>query len=171
MKFFSIGRIVGHHGLNGDVKIKPLTDNPDIFFDLTYLLLAKKGEVKRSYKLNDLFFQNKFIVACLDQVDHISKTIDLKGLDVVVPENYLPEADPDEVYWYKLQGATVFDEHGSKIGVLDDYIECGASDVFRIDCGENKFYLISNNPEHVVKIDEVNKVVYINSSGLVSEDI
>lgn len=171
MRFFSIGRIVGHHGLHGDVKIKPITDNPDIFFDLTYLLLAEKGEVRRSFKLNNIYFQNKFIIASLEQVSHIDEIGDLKGLDVVVPENYLPEENPDEVYWYKIKGAAVFDENGRKIGILYDYIESGASDVFRIACGESKYYLISNNPEHIIKIDDVNKSVYINSNGLVSEDI
>lgn len=171
MNFFSIGKVLGHHGLEGDVKIKALTENPDLYDELTHLVLSKDDEIKRSLRIRDIKYYNKYIIVQLESIESIEDVKFLKGMDVVVPENYLPETDPDEVYWYKIKNSEVIDEYGNNVGILCDYFETGAFDIFRILKDDGNYSLISNNPDHVKEIDVKEKVIYINSAGLVSEEI
>ncbi|TYB34183.1 MAG: 16S rRNA processing protein RimM [Flexistipes sinusarabici] len=171
MKFFRIGRVAGHHGLDGEIKVRPITDNIDLYNSLSHIMLSADGEVKKSYKIESFFLQNKFFIITLEGLNDIEEAKALKGMEVVVPETFLPGAQSDEIYWYKIKGSSVFDENGRDIGVLYDYIESGGTDVFEIKGHDGILYLISNNPDHIKKIDEKRKSIHINSDGLVSEEV
>lgn len=171
MNFFRIGKVVGHHGLDGNIKIRPITDNIEIYNDLSHVMLSLNGEIKKSYKIESLHFQNKLFIVNLDGLEDIDEVKSLKGMDVVVPEKFLPGAPSDEIYWYKIKGSNVYDENNNDIGTLYDYIESGGTDVFEIKGHDGILYLISNNPDHIRKIDEDSKAIHINSDGLVSEEV
>ncbi len=93
-----------------------------------------------------------------------------KGMDVVVPEDALPEAEEGSIYWSDLVGCPVFDKIGVEVGTLDDYMEAGGTEVFRIKC-EDGYYLISNNIDHVLEINVKDKKLVVDRVGLVSEEI
>jgi 16S rRNA processing protein RimM len=90
-------------------------------------------------------------------------------MDVVIPENMLPELD-DEIYWSQLEGSPVLDINGDRIGELVDYMEGGSTEIFRIKCDDG-YYLVSNNKDHVLKIDVKEKKLIVAREGLISEDL
>lgn len=171
MEFIRIGKIVDTHGMNGDIKILPMTDNPEFFDVLTFLMLANEGKVIQSLDVTSIKDHKEYLICSSKQLTHIDEAESVKGLDVVVPENLLPEPADDEVYWRDIEGAVVVDESGGKIGELKGYIESGSSDVFEIESSDGTQYLISNNPSHVIEINTSEKIVKINKEGLVSDDI
>ncbi|AEI15592.1 Ribosome maturation factor rimM [Flexistipes sinusarabici DSM 4947] len=171
MKFFRIGRVAGHHGLDGEIKVRPITDNINIYNNLSHIMLSVDGEVRKSYKIESFFLQNKFLIFTLEGLEDIEEAKALKGMEIVVPETFLPGASSGEIYWYKIKGSSVFDENGRDIGILYDYIESGGTDVFEIKGHDGILYLISNNPDHIKKIDAEKKSIFINSDGLVSEEV
>jgi len=70
VKFLEVGKITGIHGLQGAMKVSPLTDNPARFKELEFVFIEKNGvmekhyteEVKFSGKNAVIRFQD--IVAC-----------------------------------------------------------------------------------------------------------
>lgn len=171
MEFIRIGKIVDTHGMSGDLKILPMTDNPEFFEVLTFLMLANEGTVVQSLDVTGIKPHKEYLICSSKQLNHIDDAESVKGLDIVVPENLLPEPASDEVYWRDIEGALVVDETGAQFGVLKDYIESGSSDVFQIESDNGERYLISNNPSHVLEINDSEKIVKINREGLVSDDI
>lgn len=171
MKFVSIGRVAGSYGLEGCIKVKPNTDNPWLFEEMEYLLLTKNGELKRSLKIEDVNVHNNVLIFKLSGISGDKQADSLKGMDVSVTEDSLPELPDDEVYLYQILGLPVYNESGNKVGVLVDLMETGASDVFRIELMQGGYALISNNKDHVLEINTDENKIIISESGLVYEDI
>ena len=171
MKFFRIGKVVDSHGMDGEIKVLPITDNPEIFDEIDFMMLSKNGNVVKSYKLEYLSYRTQYFLCKLMEINSLDKAKEIKGLDIVIPENMLPETQSGEVYWKDIEGSKVFDSENNEIGILQDYMETGGSDIFNIVDNAGKEYLISNNPEHVLEINEKEKKIIINKDGLVSDEL
>lgn len=171
MHFISVGKVVGSFGLNGEIKVKPITDHPEIYEDMEYLLLTQENELKRSFNIENLKFQSGHFIFKVKSIDTEMDANKLKGLSVSVTEDMLPENEDDEVYWFEIEGCPVFNEDNIEIGKLDDVLECGSNDVFRIALNNGKYALISNNKNHVLEINTKDKKVIISEQGLVDEEV
>jgi 16S rRNA processing protein RimM len=170
MIFLRIGKIVDNHGINGEIKVLPITDNPELFNNMDLFMLSKNGEIVKSVRLEYLTELNQYLLCKLHSVDSIEEAKKIKGLDIVIPENMLPKAEQNEVYWKDIKGSEVLDKSENIIGTLEDYIETGGTDIFKIKDSSGNEYMISNNPVHVLKIDEKEKKIIINKDGLVPDD-
>lgn len=170
MDFVRVGFITGSHGLDGMLKVAPNTDNPQVYADMQYLMTASNGKIKGSYEIEFMQQHGNAILVQLKGIETKVQADPLKGLDIVIPAHQLPETEGDDIYWHKIDNSEVVDTDGNYIGRLTDYMETGASDVFIITEGD-KTWMISNNENHVLKIDQANKRIIIDRQGLVSEEI
>jgi len=170
MKFITIAKISGSHGLDGTFKVLLKTEYPEIFDYLDFLMLSDGKEIAASLAIEDVREQAKCLLIKCEGIDDRTASDKFKGCEIVVPEDVLPQADDDEVYWSSIVGSKVYDEADELVGTLEDYMETGGGDVFIIRDGKKEF-LISNNDEHVLDIDAENKKITVNRQGLVSEDL
>jgi len=171
MKFIRIGFIKGTHGLSGEFKVAMSTENIKLLETLEYFMLGKDRKVIFSSKIEYVEPMNDLFLVKLENINDVDTAKKYKGYEILIPMTLLPEEDDDEVYWFKIEGADVFDQDDVKVGILVDYIESGAADIFRIKGLDDKYYLISNNKDHVLSIDVRNKRVVVNTQGLVDEDL
>lgn len=173
MNFVRVGYISGTFGLDGAVRVKPITENPEIFYNMEFLLLSKIYSLVpvKSLKIDDIREHKNYFVVELSSINKIKEAENLKGFSVVIPEYMLPEENEDEIYWYKINGACVNNLQNDKIGILCDYMETGSKDVFRIKLNNGGYALVSNNKDHVLNIDTKNKIVTVNEEGLVFENL
>ena len=170
MKFIKIGKLVNTHGLNGNLVMQVTTESPGILEDMQYLLLSRNGEVKASLELIYMSEYKGMLLVCFAGVEDVDSAMKYKGMDVVLPEDMLPEPEDGSIYWHQLEGCQVFDTEGNYVGVLIDYMEAGSSEVFRIK-GEKNTWLISNNKNHVTEINVKDKKLIIAGEGLISENV
>ena len=73
-------------------------------------------------RLSGLEYMQEFkgnVLVALVGVEDIDTAKKYKGMDVVVPEDMLPELE-GEIYWHELEGAPVFDKAGEMVGTLVD---------------------------------------------------
>ncbi|MEF3255644.1 MAG: ribosome maturation factor RimM [Deferribacterales bacterium] len=171
MRFFRIGTVKGNHGLDGELKLVATTDNIALFDELEYLILGKNHQMIFSSQIEYIEPQNNYMIVKVKDIKDMDSAAKYKGFEVLIPESMLPDEEDDEVYWYKIDGSKVVDECGNEIGVLCDYIESGAADVFRIRKINGGYYLISNNKDHVLSINPEEKIIIVLKEGLVDEDI
>ena len=120
MNFVRVGYISGTFGLDGAVRVKPITENPDIFYNMEFLLLSKIDSLVpvKSLKIDDIREHKNYFVVELSSINEIKEAENLKGFSVVIPEYMLPEENEDEIYWYKINGACVNNLQNDKIGIL-----------------------------------------------------
>ena len=111
-----IGKIVAPHGVRGDIRILPLTDKPEQFLDLEYLLLpnGKQLTVKHAR------FHKNMVLVKAEEVSNMNEAELLRNMDVSVYFEDLPALEEGEYYVADMVGMDVVDETGKKIGTFKD---------------------------------------------------
>lgn len=124
-----VGVITTTHGVRGEVKVYPTTDEAERFLDLEYVLLDTGKELRRLTIQNVKFFNNLAILK-FEGIDNINDIALYKGRDLWIPREEGQELGEDEYYIADLLGMNVFLEDGSLFGTLKDVMETGANDVY-----------------------------------------
>ena len=153
MEKIIIGKLGKVRGLNGDLKIIPLTDFEGRFDDLTEIFV---GDNLRQ----------------IEHVGHIGEEIfvKFKGIDdresakvltnkiLTVPRSQAAPLDEGEFYTFDIIGCEVFVGE-KKIGIVTEVLKTGSNDVFQVQ-GDEEF-LIPALKSVVKKIDIANKLIVV----------
>ena len=94
-QFLQVGVISSTHGLRGEVKVFPTTDDAERFLDIEYVLLDTGKELRRLNIQNVKFFKNLAILK-FEGVDNINDIEMYKGLDLWIPREEAQELGEDE---------------------------------------------------------------------------
>ncbi len=124
-----VGVITTTHGVRGEVKVYPTTDDAQRFLDLEYVLLDTGKELRRLTIQNVKFYKNLAILK-FEGIDNINDIELYKGRDLWIPREEGQELGEDEYYIADLLGMEVLLEDGSPFGTLKDVMETGANDVY-----------------------------------------
>ncbi|MBQ0000516.1 MAG: 16S rRNA processing protein RimM [Clostridiales bacterium] len=136
-----VGVITTTHGVRGEVKVFPTTNDAERFLDLDYVLLDTGRELRRLDIENVKFFKNLAILK-FEGVDNINDIEMYKGRDLWIPREEGQELGEDEYYIADLIGMKVLLEDGSVFGVLKDVMETGANDVYIVKTNDGKEVLL-----------------------------
>lgn len=131
-RLFTVGAVAGAHGIKGDMKIFPMTDDIDKFKTLDSILLSDKKGI-REYKIEKVWYHKKFVMLKLEGIDNMDAVLALKGAEVKVTEAFAVPLLEGEYYWRDLLGMAVSTEDGEYLGELTDILETGANDVYEVD--------------------------------------
>lgn len=147
-----VGVITTTHGVRGEVKVYPTTDEPERFLDLEYVLLDTGKELRRLDIKNVRFFKN-LVILKFDGIDNINDIEKYKGRDLWIPREEAQELDEDEYYIADLLGMKVLLEDGSEFGTLKNVMETGANDVYIVDSVEHGEVLLPAIKESILDVD------------------
>ena len=153
-----VGKIGKARGLDGTLKIIPLTDFEGRFDNLTEIEVGEKMfQVEKVQHIGGEIFI-KF-----ENVDsrEMAKTLTNKFL--TVPRKNAAPLDDGEFYTFDIIGCEVFD--GDKnFGKVQNVLKTGSNDVFQV-LGETEI-LIPALKSVIKKIDVANKKILVDSSKL-----
>ena len=147
-----VGVITTTHGVRGEVKVFPTTDDAERFLVLEYVLLDTGRELRRLDIKNVRFFKN-LVILKFDGIDNINDIEKYKGKDLWIPREEAQELGEDEYYIADLQGLNVVLEDGTEFGTLRDVMETGANDVYIIDSNEHGEVLLPAIKECILDVD------------------
>lgn len=162
---FRVGVITNTHGLRGEVKVFPTTEDPERFRDLKEVLLDTGKEWLELEVSSVRFFKNLVIVK-FKEFNSINEIEQYKGKDLYVSrENAIP-LEEGEYYLADIIGAAVVTEDGAVFGELKDVLETGANLVYVV-LHEGKEVLLPVIPDCVKNVDvEQRKVTVHIMKGL-----
>ena len=162
-----VGVITTTHGVRGEVKVFPTTDDAERFLDIEYVLLDTGKELRRLNIQNVKFFKNLAILK-FEGVDNINDIEMYKGRDLWIPREEAQELGEDEYYVADLIGMDVLLENVEKFGVLRDVMETGANDVYIVDRVDGEEILLPAIHDCVLDVDvEKNTMTVHLMKGLV----
>ena len=147
-----VGVISSTHGVRGEVKVYPTTDDVNRFKDLKNVLLDV-GRERMELEIQGVkFFKNMVILKFkgYDSIDDIEK---YKGKDLLITRDQAVELGPDENFIVDLIGLRVVTEDGKDFGILTDVIKTGANDVYEVKTTEGKEVLLPAIRECVLNVD------------------
>lgn len=166
---FKVGIITTTHGIRGEVKVFPTTDDSRRFKRLKDVLLDTGKEELRLEIEGVKFFKNLVILKFqgLDSINDVEK---FKGCGLYVPRANAVRLRRNEYFVADLIGVEGFLEDGSRFGVLKDVLETGANDVYIFDTERYGEVLVPAIKDCILAVDvEAGKMRLHLLPGLVDE--
>ncbi len=128
-----VGRIVDAYGLKGQVKVRSFTERPESLLDYPDWILSGAGFHSTCYHVSNAQFDGRFVIASLIDVTDRNQALDLKGADIGIRKDALPQLAEGEFYWLDLIGMKVVNMRGEQLGVVTQLLETGANDVLIVE--------------------------------------
>jgi len=146
-----VGHVAGAHGIRGDVLIKSYTDVPEDIGSYGPL------RTQRDATLNILSCRasSKGVVARLKGVTSRNAAEALKGSELYIPRDRLPETDDEEWYIADLIGLAVRDPGGTAIGSVVTVHDFGAGELVEIKLDDRPQTVLVPFTEEVVPVVQV----------------
>lgn len=147
-----VGIISSTHGIRGEVKVFPTTDDPQRFKKIQSILLDS-GKEKRNLKIQSVKFFKQFVILKFEEIDDINDVEKYKGSGLYVTRDQAVELKKDEYFIADLIGLTVIAEEEKLEGTLKDVMETGANDVYVIELTDGRELLLPAIKECVLSVD------------------
>ena len=159
--FFRVGVIANTHGIRGEVKIFPTTDDVKRF-DYLKEAYIDAGKEKIKVEVSDVRYFKNLVIVKFKGIDNINDIERYKGKDLLVTrENALP-LEEGEYYLADIIGANVYTEDGILFGSLEDVIETGANLVYSVQHeGKEVLLPVIDDCVKEVNVEEKKVIVHI----------
>lgn len=149
-QFLDSGKIVGTHGIKGEVRIEPWCDSPEFLCAFKKLYLDEKGQTFIEVKSRP---HKNITLAKIKGVDTIEAAEKLRGKIIYINRDDIT-LDEGVNFVQDLIGIEVKDaENGTVYGKITDVLRTGANDVYEITDSNNKKYLAPVIDEVVAEIN------------------
>lgn len=150
-----MGVITDTHGLKGEVKVYPTTEDPDRFLDLKDVLLGDDEGPKPlvNVTVQGVRFSKDRVIVKFKEFDNINQVEPFKKQNLYVTrENAIP-LEEGEYYVKDLIGLSVISDEGEVLGTLKDVLETGANDVYVVKRQSQKDLLLPKIDDCVLSVD------------------
>lgn len=147
-----VGAITSTHGIAGEVKVFPTTDDPKRFKKLKSVLLDTGRGMKELQITQVKFFKNMVILKFRDH-DKIEDVMAYKGKNLYVTRENAVKLKKDEYFIADLIGMQVYDEEDNCLGELTDVMQTGANDVYVVEMTDGKEVLIPAIGQCILDVD------------------
>jgi len=129
-----VGTIVTTHGLKGEVKVYPTTDEPERFYDLKKVWLDRSGKMENMIRLEveNVRFSKNLALVKFKEYDSIDDVMAIRKGELYVDRaDAIPLAE-GEYFVGDIIGCRVLDENDAELGTVKEFIETGAHDVMLV---------------------------------------
>lgn len=163
-----VGVITQTHGIHGEVKVFPTTDDVNRFKKLKEVILETEKE-RLTMEIEGVKFFKQFVILKFKNFDSINDMEKYKRAKLLVPREKAVKLKKDEYFIADLIGMRVITEDGTLFGNLKNVLETGANDVYVVETAEEKEVLLPAIKECVLKIDMEESVITVHiMDGLLS---
>lgn len=171
-QFFQVGIITSAHGVRGEVKVYPTTDDVRRFRRLKDVIikrpsasgdgLSSRGAASASLpemaggeilEIEGVKFFKQFAILKFKGIDTMEAAEKYRKCSLMVPRSSAVRLSRDEYFIADLIGLTVLDEENAEIGTLYDVIETGANDVYAVRLHSGKEFLLPAIKQCILDVD------------------
>ena len=134
-RFLAIGRVVGIHGVRGELKVEILTDDPHRFGLLQQVLVGLEDQEPVPWILEGYRLHKGHALLKLQGCDDRTAAEMLRGYYIQVHfEDALP-LEEDEYFEHQIVGLQVWTAAGELLGEVAEILYTGANDVYVVRGG------------------------------------
>lgn len=166
-KFLQVGVISSTHGIRGEVKVFPTTDDAKRFKKLKQVILDT-GREQLPLEVESVKFFKQFVIVKFKGIDNINDIEKYKGKSLLVNREHAVKLQKDEYFIADMIGLSVFTEDGAMFGELKDVLETGANDVYVIASPKHGEVLVPAIKQCILDVDIAQRKMVIHlMEGLV----
>lgn len=155
-----VGVITQTHGIRGEVKVFPTTDDASRFRKLKDVIMDT-GRERLDLEIEGVKFFKKYVILKLKGFDSINDVEKYKGAKLYVTRDRAVRLKKDEYFVADLIGMKVVTENGDYFGALKDVMATGANDVYVVEREGGAEILLPAIKECVRHIDMEQGVVTV----------
>lgn len=161
-----VGIITQMHGISGEVKVFPTTDDVKRFKKLKEVILDT-GKEKITLEIEGVKFFKQLAILKFKGFDNINDVEKYKQKSLYVTREHAVRLRRDEYFIADLIDLEVYDEENQLLGTLTDVIQTGANDVYAIQMTDGREALLPAIKECILSVDmEARKMVVHLLDGL-----
>lgn len=127
-----VGVITQPHGIKGEVKVFPTTDDINRFKKLKNVILDTDKE-KIELEISGVKFFKQYVILKFKGFDNINDIEKYKGKSLLVTRENAVKLKRNEYFIADMLGMKVVTDEGLELGVLKDVLETGANDVYIVE--------------------------------------
>ncbi|MDE7312999.1 MAG: ribosome maturation factor RimM [Eubacterium sp.] len=151
-ELFQVGAVTSTHGLRGEVKVFPTTDEPGRYKKLKEVIVDT-GKGRETLKIEHVRFFKQMVIVKFAEYGNINEVEKYKGARLYVKREQALALREDEYYYADLAGLCVQTEEGETLGTLKDILQTGANDVYVVGRGKKKDLLVPAIKDCIKKVD------------------
>lgn len=170
-ELIALGVVTRAHGVKGRVKVEPYNADSEALEQLERAVLRDPSGAEKAVRILSCQPAGRHFLVELEHVRTRDAADALRGVELLVPRDELPELEEGEFYWTDLFGMRVEDTQGRALGTLVDLMETGANDVLVIKPRYGrKDILLPDIPDVVLGVDEEKNAIVVDPlPGLLDE--
>lgn len=147
-----VGIIASAHGVRGEVKVFPTTDDKDRFKKLKEVILDT-GKEELALSVGSVKFFKQFAILKFEGIDNRDEAEYYRGKSLYVTRENAVPLGKDEYFIADLIGIKVTDEEENEFGVLKDVLATGANDVYIVTRPDGTEALLPAIKECILSVD------------------
>ena len=127
-----VGAILDTHGLRGEVKVFPTTDDAHRYDDLREVELCTKDGSYVHLEVERVRYSKNLVIVKFKNYNHINDIEQYKKCNLYVTREHAVKLEKDEYFVADLIGLTAKSDEGELLGQITDVLSTGANDVYVI---------------------------------------
>lgn len=151
-KLLRVGVITSPHGVRGEVKVFPTTDDAKRFKKLKNVILDT-GKEQLPLEIEGVKFFKNMVILKFKGYDNINDIERYRQKDLLITREQAVSLKRDEYFITDLMGLAVLDEDGNTIGTLKDVLETGANDVYAVELTSGKELLLPAIKDCILEVN------------------
>lgn len=169
--YLEIGKIANTHGIKGELKIIPLTDDPQRYSKLKTVFIERNNALE-SFTVEGVKYLKSMVVVKIKEINDMESAERLKGLLLKVDRKNAVKLPKDSYFICDLIDCEVYDEISGNLGKIKDILKTGSNDVYIVRDENDKEILIPALKSVVKEVSLENKVIkVVLPKGLVDNEV
>ena len=157
-KYLLIGEVLRPQGIKGQVKVRPFTDDPERFLDLSEVYV-KAGESYTAMPIADVSVREDGVYLRLNNIQDRDAAEKQRGLALYVDRAHARLLQENETFICDLIGCKALNSKGEELGAITDVLQPGGNDVYVIKTPKGEMLLPAL--KHVIPTVDVEKGIII----------
>ncbi len=155
-----VGVITTTHGVRGEVKVFPTTDDPARFKKLKNVILDT-GKEKINLEVAGVKFFKNMVILKFKGIDDINDVEKYRKKSLYVTRENAVKLKKNEYFIADLIGLKVESDEGEDLGILSDVLQTGANDVYVLSKEGEDDILLPAIKECVKEVDIENGAILV----------
>ena len=153
-----VGVITSTHGIRGEVKVFPTTDDVNRFKKLKKVFL-EVGKEYKELKISSVKFFKNMVIVKFEGLNNINDVERFRQLSLYVTREDAVKCEEGEYFIADLIGLQVVTDTGETLGILKDVLQTGANDVYIVEMENKKEVLLPAIKDCILNVSlEENKM-------------
>lgn len=153
--FLPIGRIRKAHGIRGEVSVDYYADSPGLLNEGVYL--RRSSETPVFYEVVSFRAHHGALLIRFKSIPDRTAAEHLRGFELLIPKDRLPEPDDDSIYIHEILGLSVYavDENGTETlwGAIEDVADIAGQEIWTISLSGKEDVLFPVTSEFILAFD------------------